>query len=111
MSNGFDNMLIVVDHLTRMPHFLPCIESVTAEETVSLFLHGVYKIHGLPRVLASDRDPKPVSGYWQPPWTSCPGTRLNMSSSRHPKTDRQTERVNNTFHQFMPFFCCYGGSI
>jgi hypothetical protein len=62
-SNGFNTVLIVVDHLTRMIHFLPCAESVTAEETATLFLHGVYRLHGLPRVLVSDRDPKFVSGF------------------------------------------------
>jgi hypothetical protein len=48
-NNGFNSVLIVVDHLTRMAHFLPCTETVTAEETATLFLHGVYRLHGLPR--------------------------------------------------------------
>jgi hypothetical protein len=50
VSNGFDNLLIVVDHLSRMAHFLPCTRRVTLEETPGLFLHGVFKLHGLPRV-------------------------------------------------------------
>jgi hypothetical protein len=37
VSNDFDSVLIVVDHLTRMAHFLPCTESVTAKETATLF--------------------------------------------------------------------------
>jgi hypothetical protein len=40
-SNGFNSVLIVVDHLTRMAHFLPCTESITAEETATLFLQAV----------------------------------------------------------------------
>jgi hypothetical protein len=54
-SNGFNNVLIVVDHLARMAHFLPCTLTVTAEETATLFLQGVYRLHGLPRVMVSDR--------------------------------------------------------
>jgi hypothetical protein len=65
VSNDFDNVLIMVDHLTRMAHFLPCRESVTTEETANLLLQGVYKLHGLPRVLVNDRDPKFVCGFWQ----------------------------------------------
>jgi hypothetical protein len=80
-----------------MAHFLPCTEIVIAEETATLFLHGVYRLHGLSRVLVSDRDPKFASGLWQTLWRRL-GTRLNMSSSRHPETDGLTERVNNTFH-------------
>jgi hypothetical protein len=55
--------MIVVDHLTNMAHFLPCTQTVTTEETATLFLQGVYQLHGLPRVLISDRDPKLVSGF------------------------------------------------
>jgi hypothetical protein len=64
VSNGFDNVLIVVGHLTRMAHFLPCTKRVTAKETAFLFLHGVIRLHGLPRVVVSDHDPKFVSGFW-----------------------------------------------
>jgi hypothetical protein len=65
VSNGFEYVLIVVDHPTRMAYFMPCAESVTAEEIAALFLHGVYQLHGLLRVLVSDRDPKFFSGLWQ----------------------------------------------
>jgi hypothetical protein len=111
-SNGFIRVLIVVDHLTRMAHFLPCTETNTAEETATLFLHGVYRLHGLPRVLTvliSDRDPKFASGLWQALWRRL-GTRLNMSSSPHTETDELTDRVNNTFQQLLRCFCCYDGS-
>jgi hypothetical protein len=83
---------------------------VTAEETATLFfLQGVYRLHGLPRVLISDRDPKFVSAFWQTLWRRL-GTRLNMSSIRHPEIDGLTERVNITFHQLLRCFCCYDGS-
>jgi hypothetical protein len=108
-SNGFNRVLIVVDHLTRMAQFLPCIRTFIAEKTATLFLHGVYKLHGLPRVMVSDRDPKFVCGFWHTLWRRL-GTRLSMSSSRHPEKDGPTERVNNTFQQLLRCFCCYDGS-
>jgi hypothetical protein len=87
--NGFDEVLIVVDHLTRMAHFLPCTHSVTIEENADLFSEEVYRLHGLPRVLVSDRDSKFFSGLWQTFWRRL-GKRLNMSSSRYPETDGLT---------------------
>jgi hypothetical protein len=57
-SNGFNSVLIVVDHLTRMAYLMPCTKTVTTEQTANLFLLGVYRLHRLPRVLVSDRDPK-----------------------------------------------------
>jgi hypothetical protein len=63
-SNGFDSVLIVVDHLLRMAHFLPCTESVTTVEAPNLYLQGVCVLHGLPRVVIRDRDPKVGSALW-----------------------------------------------
>jgi hypothetical protein len=66
-------------------------------------------LHGLPRVLVSDRDPKFVSAFWQTLWRRL-GTRLNMSSNPQAETNGLTERVNNIFQQLLRCFCCYDGS-
>jgi hypothetical protein len=108
-SNDFNSVRTVVDHLTRMARFMPCTKTVTAEETAILFLHGVNRLHGLLRVLVSDRDPKFVSGLWHTLWRRL-GMRLNMSSSRDPETYVLTERVNITFQQLLRCFCCHDGS-
>jgi transposase InsO family protein len=92
-----------------MAHFMPCTKSVTAEETATLFLQGVYRLHELPRVLVSDRDTKFVCGFWQTLKRRL-GTRLNMSSNRHPETYGLTERVNNTSQRLLRCFCCYDGT-
>jgi hypothetical protein len=64
VNNGFDCVLIVADHMTRMAHFLPFTWRVIDEETANLFLHRVCILHGLPRVRVSDRDPnKFASGF------------------------------------------------
>jgi putative transposase len=74
-----------------------------------MFLHGVYRLHGLPRVLISNRDPEFVSDFWQTLWRHL-GARLNMSSCRHPETYGLTDRVNSTFQQLNRCFYCYDGS-
>jgi hypothetical protein len=56
VSNGFDNVLIVVGRLTRMAHFMSCTKTGRAKETAILFFQGVYRLHGLLRVLVSERD-------------------------------------------------------
>jgi hypothetical protein len=83
-----------------MAHFMPCTESITTEEIAIMFLHGVYRLHGLPRVLINNRGPKFVNGIWQTLWRRL-GTRSNMSSNRHPETNGLTERVNITFQQLL----------
>jgi hypothetical protein len=108
VSNGFDNVLIVVDRLTQMANFLPCTQSVTAEENTNLVLQGLYRLHGLPRLLVSNRDPKFANSFWQTLGRRHE-TRLNMSSSRHMETYGLTERVSNTFQQLLRCFLCYNG--
>jgi hypothetical protein len=98
VSNSFDSVLILANRLTPVAHFLPYTESIIAYKIATLFCIGsLYKLRGLPRVLVSDRHPNFVRGFWQTLWRHL-GTRLNMSSNRHPKTAGLTEHVNNTFH-------------
>ena len=54
-SKTFDSIFVVVDRLTKMAHFVPCNKSVTGEEAARLFLENVYKYHGLPDDIISDR--------------------------------------------------------
>lgn len=53
----------------------------------------VFRHHGLPDNIVSDRDPRFTSAFWFRLF-ELPGTRLSMSTAAHPETDGQTERVN-----------------
>lgn len=55
LSNGFDSILTFLDRLTKMSHFIPCRESMSAEEVAKLFLTHVWKLHGTPRCTISDQ--------------------------------------------------------
>ena len=65
---SYTAVMIIVDHLTRMAHFIPCHDEITAEESAELFVHHCYRLHGVPRTLVSDRDPRFVSTFWQALW-------------------------------------------
>lgn len=53
----------------------------------------IYKLHGLPASIILDRDPVFTSHFWQELFKYA-GTNLNMTSAYHPRSDGQTERVN-----------------
>ena len=53
-DNVYQNVLVVVDHLTKMRHLIPC-QSMTKKKTVHLFHQHVWKYHGLPSTIISDR--------------------------------------------------------
>src|SRR5579859_4893743 len=57
-KNGHNAILIVVDRLTKMAHFIPTTDKVTVKETAELFLRNIFRYHGLPDNIVSDRDPR-----------------------------------------------------
>jgi transposase InsO family protein len=91
----FDAVLVVVDKFSKMAHFIPTTTQVDAAKTAKLLISNVFKLHGLPSSIISDRDPRFTAGLWRKLFRAW-GTQLKMSSSYHPQTDGQTERLNRT---------------
>ena len=63
-SDGKTAIAIFVDRLTKMTHMVPCTKEVTASQYARLFVDNVFRLHGMPQVLISDRDPRFVSKFW-----------------------------------------------
>ncbi|WVZ58303.1 LOW QUALITY PROTEIN: hypothetical protein U9M48_008586, partial [Paspalum notatum var. saurae] len=99
-SNRYNAILVVVDKLTKYSHFMPLVHPFTALQVAQLFVDQIYKLHGLPQILISDRDRIFTSAVWQELFRLT-GTTLMMSSSYHPQTDGQTERVNQCLENFL----------
>src|SRR5205809_1368359 len=57
LSLGFDSILVVVDRFTRQAHFIPCNESINAEELADVFIREVFKHHRPPEMAISDQGP------------------------------------------------------
>ncbi|CAI7797125.1 unnamed protein product [Closterium sp. NIES-53] len=94
-ASGINAILVVVDRLTKMAHFITCKKSITAEETARLFISTIVRLHGIPASISSDGDTNFTSNFWRNLWQQF-GTRLQFSSSNHPETDGQTEWTNQT---------------
>lgn len=54
---GFDTIMVVVDRHTKMAHFTPCSKEIDSEQTAKLYIDRVFRHHGTPDTLISDRDP------------------------------------------------------
>ncbi|GMF70570.1 unnamed protein product [Phytophthora fragariaefolia] len=76
-----------------MVHLAAVPAEVTAKQTARLFVDMVFRHHGMPIDIVSDRDPRFTARFWQEVFTLL-GTQLSMSTADHPQTDGQTERVN-----------------
>jgi hypothetical protein len=99
-SKGFDAIMVVVDRFSKMAHFIPTKDEATAQETRRLFFSHIFKHHGLPKDIVSDRDPKFTSKFWQALWKRM-GSEIKMNTSFRPQTDGQTKRVNLVIQQFL----------
>ena len=99
-SQGFDVILTVVDRFTKMTHFLPYVKSISSQETADIIMCEVFRHHGLPNDIISDRGPQFISHFWK---HLCDGLQISckLSSSYHPETDGQTERTNQTLEQYL----------
>lgn len=99
-KNQNDAVLVIVDTLSKMAHFVPTRKAVTAEDTVDLLADRLIRYHGFSDVLLSDRDPRFTSELWH---QLCKRFNIKraLSSAYHPQTDGQTERVNQTLEQML----------
>ena len=85
-TNGYTTVFIMGCLLTKMAHFVPCHKGITAEESADLFISNCYKLHGVRKIIVSDRDPKFVGKFWQS-FMGKLNNKLNMSTVRHPRND------------------------
>ena len=99
-ASGFDSIVVFVDTFTKMAHFVPTVKSVSARQLVDLFVTNVYRLHGLPETIISDRDPRITSEFYSSLFARL-GTKLALSSACHPQSDGQTERTNRTLEQIL----------
>lgn len=99
-ADGSDSIVVFVDTLTKMAHFVPTNKTVSARQLALLFLQHVYRYHGLPERIISDRDPRIMSEFFSSLFKRL-GTKLAPSTAYHPQTDGQTERTNRTLEQIL----------
>ena len=99
-SGQYKCLLVVVDKRTWFAHFLPQAHPYTTSKVALLYMQQLYKLHGFPGAIVSDRDPVFTSHFWQELFKyAC--TELRMSTTNHPQTDAQTERVNQCLDNYL----------
>ena len=103
LAQGYNSILVVVDQLTKIVHFIPTTEKTSAKGLARLFRDNVWKLHGLPKSIISDRGPQFVAGLMRE-LNKMLGIRSKLLTAFHPQTDRQTERVNQELEQYLRMF-------
>jgi hypothetical protein len=102
-SGGYDSIMAVVDSVGKRAHFAETVTTVTAPGAANLYLRNVWKLHGLPRKVISDRGPQFVAEFMKELYRLL-GIEAASSTAYHPQTDGQTERVNQELEQYLRVF-------
>eukprot|EP00253_Pinus_taeda_P016148 PITA_16148 len=95
-----DSIMVVVDKLSKSTHFIPVQSTYRAAQITNVFMLNIFKLHGLPKTIISDRDVKFTSVFWRTLFEGL-GPQLNFSIAYHPQTDGQTERVNQVVEDML----------
>lgn len=94
----FNTILAVIDKFPNLVTLFLCL--ILTQQS---YLNNIYKLHGMPKVLVSDRDRVFTSALWKELF-KLSDTVLNMSSAYHPQTDGQTERLNQCLETYLRCF-------
>ena len=106
MVAGKDAILVVCDRLSKMTHFVATTEGTSAEGLARLFRDNVWKLHGLPESMVSDRGPQ-FAVELTKELNRMLGIEMRLSTAFHPQTNRQTEWMNQELEQYLRFFVDY----
>jgi len=102
-SKDYTCIMVVVDRLTKMAHFIPFRCLPTASIAADAFLSAIFRLHGLPESIISDRGSQFTSAFWNR-LCNLYGIDHSLSTANHPQTDGQTERVNAILEQYLRCF-------
>jgi transposase InsO family protein len=92
-KHGYDNILVVVDRLSKQAVLIPCYKTTLVREMAQLFIEHVYRWKGPPDLIVSNQGRQFISEFWNEV-CSILGIKLKLSTSHHPQTDGQTEIMN-----------------
>jgi hypothetical protein len=82
-NRGRDIIFVVVDHFSKMAHFIPYHKSDNVSHVADLFFTEIVRLHGVPNTIVLGRDAKFLSHFWRILWFKL-GIKLLFSTTCHP---------------------------
>ena len=108
-KTGYYSIWVVVDRLTKVAHFNPVKTTYTSAKLAKIYMTRSVCPHGVPRTIVSDRGTQFTSKFWHQLHRTLE-TRLEFSTTFHPQTNGQTERVNQILEDMLRACALHYGS-
>ncbi|KAK9410979.1 hypothetical protein NXF25_002154 [Crotalus adamanteus] len=105
-SKGYMIIWTVIDLFSKQAHFVPCRKLPTAQKLAHMFLTHVYRIHGAPRRIISDRGVQFTARFWKG-FTALLGSSQGLSTAYHPATNGAAERANAAVERYLRSYASY----
>jgi hypothetical protein len=102
-NNMHDSIMVVVDKLTKATHFIPIKLTHKESNAIDIYMREVARVHGIPKTIVSERDPKFTSNFWKGLFKGFE-TNLNFSTTYHLESHGQTERVNQVIEDMLSMY-------
>lgn len=102
-GNQNDSIMVVVDKLMKVSHFIPLKTTHKENNVVDIFMREIVGLHDIPKTIVSDRDPKFTSKFWKGLFKGF-RTNLNFNTAYHPNSDGKTERVNQVIEDMIRMY-------
>uniref|UniRef100_A0A1A8D4D5 Gypsy retrotransposon integrase-like protein 1 n=1 Tax=Nothobranchius kadleci TaxID=1051664 RepID=A0A1A8D4D5_NOTKA len=103
-SRGFSVIMTVVDRFSKACHLIPLKALPSAAESAALLVKHVFRLHGIPFEILSDRGPQFISRVWKD-FAACLGAKVALTSGFHPQSNGQCERMNQELGAMLRCLC------
>jgi len=80
--------------------------NISSEGIAKIYRDEIWKLHGVPRMILSDRGPQFTSKFMEE-FTKVLGTKRKLSTAYHPQTNGQMERINQEIGMFLQHYVNY----
>jgi len=105
-AQDYDAILVVCDRFTKQVHIIPTTKEMNSLGLAHLYRDHVWKLHGIPNTVISNHGPQFASGFMKE-LNKILGIDTKLSTTYHPQTDGQTERMNQELEQYLRMFVDY----
>lgn len=105
-SKGYTIIWIIIDLFSKQAHFILCKGLPSIRCLARLFVQHIYRLHGAPKKIISDRGPLFTARFWKA-FLQRIGTDQGLSSAFHPSTNGAAEQTNAMIERYLRSFVSY----